>query len=228
MINGMAPYLWIVGFAALMLLPGMALLFGSGGRNHHGRRVFRIRPIRRLIGVLFVCLALVSAALSVSLLQFFRLTDDTPVASVSMTQNGPQAFTMTLVLPDGTRSDYALHGDEWQLDARVVRWRLPALLAGVPPLYRLERVAGRFRDLSQETSLPKTAYDLANPSQLDIGAMRRRFPSWLPFVDVQFGSAAYMPMLDAAQFRVFIDPRGALFIRPADDVTTQALHAAGW
>ena len=45
---------------------------------------------------------------------------------------------------------YVLYGDQWQIDARVVRWKLPALMAGVPPLYRLERLSGRYGDAARK------------------------------------------------------------------------------
>jgi hypothetical protein len=226
-INGMAPYLWIVGFAVLVFLPGMAIAFGRGGRDSHGHRIFRLRPVRRLVGLLLVALALVSVLLAMSLMQFFRLINDAPLLHVAIVQKGAQQFTMTAKLPDGQSYDYALNGDEWQIDARVVRWRLPALLAGVPPLYRLERVSGRYSDVAQETTLPRTAYAFSDSTVPDLGVIKQRFPNWLPYVDVQFGSAAYMPMFDGAQYEVFMDPRGALFIRPDDEKTTAALKARG-
>jgi hypothetical protein len=36
----------------------------------------------------------------------------------------------------------------------VLKWKLPALLAGVPPLYRLDRLSGRYDDPAQEASAP--------------------------------------------------------------------------
>ncbi|MNW22543.1 hypothetical protein D3C71_2240790 [compost metagenome] len=58
--------------------------------------------------------------------------------------------------------------------------------------------------------------------------MKQSFPNWFPFVDVQFGSAAYMPLFDGAKYQVFMDPRGALFIRPDGDATAEGLKRLGW
>jgi hypothetical protein len=229
LIEGVAPSVWISLAAIAALLIGLSLFLGKGGpRDERGRRRFRLRPVRRLFGLLVLALACVSGLFAATLYQFFRLTADQPVARFVLRQQGPRQFVATAELPGKPPADYVLRGDEWQIDARVVRWRLPALLAGVPPLYRLERLAGRYSDPAAEESAPRTIYALGPAGMPDLARLKRRFPDWLPFVDVQYGSAAYMPMFDGARYRVFLDPRGALFIRPDDAATADGLKQQGW
>jgi hypothetical protein len=222
-INGMAPYLWILGFTVLVFVPGMAMAFGRGGRDSHGHRIFRVRPVRRLFGLMLVALAAVCALLAASLVQFFRLTSDTPLLHISVAQHAPQQFVVTASTPDAQSHDYDLRGDQWQVDAQIVRWRLPALLAGVPPLYRFERISGRYQDASQEQTAIHTVYNFDDSTMPNLTELAHRFPDWLNFVDVQFGSATYMPLFDGAQYQIFLDPRGALFVRPDGDKTAAAL-----
>ncbi|AOB29469.1 hypothetical protein AKI39_00475 [Bordetella sp. H567] len=229
MIEGVAPSVWIAVVTIAALLIGFGLFLGRGGpRDARGRRQFRLRPMRRLVGLLLLALACVSAMFAVTLYQFFRLTADEPVARIVLRQQAPRQFVATAELPGKAPEDYTLRGDEWQIDARMVRWRLPALLAGVPPLYRLERLSGRYTDPAADQSEPRTVYALGPAGMPDLGALKQRFPGWLPFVDVQYGSGAYMPMFDGARYRVFVDPRGALFIRPEDAATQDALKQRGW
>ncbi|MYZ42222.1 hypothetical protein [Schauerella aestuarii] len=229
MINGLAPYLWVVLAAAIVFLPGLMMLFGRGGpRDAAGRKTFRFRPIRRFIGLLLLALGGVCLLLALSIFQFLRLTDDAPVAQIVLKEDGPQRYTMTATVPHVGARDYAIAGDQWQIEGRVLRWRLPALMAGLPPLYRLERVSGRYSDIEQERTGTRTVYPLDDWTVPDLGTLRRRFPNWLPFVDVVFGSGAYMPMFDGARYQVFMDPRGALFVRPADDATKFRLVQHGF
>ena len=229
MIEGLAPYLWIALAAVLLLVVGFKLVFGRGGpRDERGRRMFRVRPVRRLVGLLMVSLALCAALLAVSLVQFLRLTTDVPIMTVSIAEIAPQRFMAATRTEAGETREYALAGDQWQVDARMVRWRLPALLAGVPPMYRLDRLSGRYADVEQERSQPRTVHALDDGEVPDIGQLKRKFPNWLPFVDVIFGSGAFMPMFDQAQYQVFADPRGALFVRPANEATATALKSRGW
>jgi len=228
-IDALAPFAWIGLAALIVLLPGLAMLFGRGGpRDEAGRRVFRLRPVRRLFGLLLLVLAGVSGLLALSLVQFVRLTDDKPVAEVMVRQQGDGQFQLATRTPDQRMRDYTLYGDQWQIDAKVVRWRLPALLAGVPPLYRLERLSGRYQDTARERSAPRSVHALDDWPAPDLAQVKRLVPNWLPFVDVQFGSAAYMPMFDGARYQVYLDPRGALFIRPADAATAERLKQLGW
>ncbi|ANN65070.1 hypothetical protein [Bordetella bronchialis] len=229
MIEGIAPSIWIALVTLAVLLIGFGLVLGKGGpRDARGRRRFRLRPVRRLFGLLLLALACVTGLFAATLYQFFRLTSDEPVAVVELREQGPRQFVAAAELPGKAAEDFTLRGDEWQIDARMVRWRLPALLAGVPPLYRLERLSGRYTDAAADQSEPRTVYALAPSGLPDLVKLKQRFPNWLPFVDVVYGSAAYMPMFDGARYRVFVDPRGALFIRPDNAATADALKQRGW
>lgn len=224
-----APFLWIIVPALVALLVGAALCFGRGGpRDATGRKQFRLRPVRRLVGLLILALAVVSGLLGGSLYQFHRLNTDQPVATIRLEQQGERQFLVTCQLEGEAPRQFQVRGDQWQIDARVVRWELPALLAGVPPLYRMERLSGRYDDPVADQAQPRTVYPLGDTRTPDLGTLKRRFPTWLPFVDVQFGSGAYMPMFDGARYRVLLDPRGALFVRPEDSATSEGLKQRGW
>lgn len=225
--NMVSPSLWIALVALVLALIGLRVLFG-GGRPRGERKPRRFRPVRWLIGLLIVALAGVTALLAMSVAQFARLVTDEPVAVLSFSQNQPQQFVATLALPGQDVRPYPVNGDAWQLDARVVRWRLPALLAGVPPIYRIERLSGRYEDPAQERTAARSVHDLRQLPGVDVSDLKRRFARWLSFVDVQYGSAAYLPMLDGARYRVFMDPRGALFARPDDARTEELLRQNGW
>lgn len=218
------PFVSIALAALVALLLGLAMLLGRGGpRNEAGRKTFRLRPVRRVCGLLLTALACVSALLVLSLAQFHRLTSDLPVATVQIQQQAPNEFLVTAFTPGRQARTYTLYGDAWQIDAKVVRWRLPALLAGAPPLYQLERLSGRYEDVQRELRDVRSVYALDDWPAPDIVVVKRWFSGWLPFVDVTFGSAAYMPLFNDARYEVMFDRRGALFIRPANAATTKAL-----
>ena len=64
------------------------------------------------------------------------------------------------------------------------------VVLGAPPLYRLDRVSGRYRDAAQEASAPKSVAVLCGPTRLDLWQMKQRFPQWLPWVDADYGSGS--------------------------------------
>ncbi len=229
MINGIAPFVWILLGAVVVFLPGIVMLLGRGGpRDERGRKVFQFRPVRRLFGLMLVLLGCVSGLLALSLVQFYRLTTDEVVARIEIRQQAEGQFQITASAQGIGPKQYVLYGDQWQIDARVVRWKVPALIAGAPPLYRLERLSGRYSDAAREASATRSVHALDDWPAPDLGSLKKSFPNWFPFVDVQFGSGAYMPMFDGAKYQVFMDPRGALFVRPDGEATTEGLKRLGW
>ena len=146
---------------------------------------------------------------------------------VSKSANRVTASSRCARAPGIGEKQYVLYGDQWQIDARVVRWKLPALMAGVPPLYRLERLSGRYGDAAREAAATRSVHSLDDWPAPDLGSLKKSFPNWFPFVDVQFGSGAYMPLFDGARYQVFLDPR-ALFARPDGQATEEGLKRLGW
>lgn len=222
----MSPFLFLLIPALACAL--FALIFFGGLRRCLRQRRYGGAGLRVLLVAAFFTAALALGLLASALYHYFRLEGETRVATIALREVEPQRFSARLETPDGQHRSYDLRGDEWQLDARLVRWELPALLAGAPPLYRLERLAGRYGDVKQEMEAQRTVHDLSADAFPDLWTLKKQFPQWLPFVDADYGSATYLPMLDGARYEVTLAPRGGLIARPADAATQQLLDDAGW
>jgi hypothetical protein len=209
-----------LGIAAAGLIV-LGLLIGRSGKRHG-----RFKTLRWLVGFVFIAIALTLGAAGLLLRQYVWLTQDVPVAKVQLRQIAPQHYQATLRTGDAVPKVFDLLGDEWQLDARLLRWRLPAALAGVPPVYSLERLSGRYGDPKQELTSPRSVHDLR--SSWDFWTVKQKYLAQLPLADARWGSATYLPMLDGATYEVFINPRGGMVAKPADEKTESLLRAAGW
>lgn len=222
-----APFLWAALAAVVCAIPGCMMLFGSTDDRIGGWQRRRPHFLRRFIGLLLTLLALLAAAFAFLVYQYLQLFHDRPVALLELHQEAPQRFRVALMLANdneaGTRY-YDLHGDAWQIDARVLRWQLPAALAGVPSLYRLDRLSGRFDEIEQEQTAQRTVYAVGDPIGPDLFRLKQDFPRWLPFVDAQYGSGTWMPMFDGARYIVLFNDRGGLLARPADAQTAERLR----
>src|SRR5439155_786944 len=115
-------------------------------------------------------------------------------ARASIHQLGEPPFALTLHPPAETPREFKLRGDEWQIDARVLKWRGLATLAGFDTVYRLDRLSGRYADTAQERSAPRTVYALSPEPGLDLWSVLRRYHRFVPFADALYGSAAYVPL----------------------------------
>jgi hypothetical protein len=223
----LTPFLYgLYGFAILCAL--IALGHAAGARRHWRSRRRFAACHRSLWSLVFVLLALLGAFGGTALLGYRRLAAEALVAELATRQLGPQHYAIDIELPDGTRQAAELTGDEWQLDAHVIKWDIRAVALGAPPLYRLDRVSGRYRDPAQEASAPKSVVVLSNPTRLDLWQMKQRFPRWLPWVDADYGSGAYLPLVDGGRFSVTLAAAGGLVARPADAPTAEKLRATNW
>jgi hypothetical protein len=165
-------------------------------------------------GLVLVALAVLVFGVATNLHTYERLTHEQPVAELAFEKLAEQRYRATLTRrPSGEVWKLALSGDDWQLDARVLKWRGWANLLGLDARYRLERVSGRYRDVAQERSAERSVYELADPRGIDVWALALAQPRWLPFVDAIYGSATYLPMADGARYEVTLGQAG-LIARP--------------
>ncbi len=121
------------------------------------QRLFRARFLAAggsaMMGSLLLAVAAMLFVVSLNLHTYARLTHERPVAEIVFEQRGEQTFNATLTqVPNGEIQMFVLSGDEWQLDARVLKWKGWANLFGLDAQYRLERVSGRYRNIDQERS----------------------------------------------------------------------------
>ncbi|MCK9539612.1 hypothetical protein [Dokdonella sp.] len=216
----------LYAIAGLCAVLALAQLFAVRRRWRERRRLSAGH--RALWSAVFVLLAGLAGLGGLTLTGWHRLTSEALLAHIDTHQLAPQRFAVVVTTPDGTRREIELRGDEWQLDARVIKWQPWAVALGAPPLYRLDRISGRFRDVASEAAQPRSVAALADQPALDAWQLKQRFPRWLPWIDADYGSAAYLPMVDDGHFSVTLAAGGGLVARAADAATQARMQAAGW
>jgi hypothetical protein len=185
-----------------------------------------VKTVMRSLLVSLVVIGLLLGALvgavALGVRGYARLTHEEPVATLEFEAREPQRF-LAIVTREGSREPqlFVLGGDDWQIDARVLKWRGIATLFGLDPRYRLERVSGRYRDIEQERREPRSVFALGEAGErFDLFSFALAHPAWVPFVDALYGSATYLPMADGARYQVTIGPSG--LIARAQNTAAQA------
>ncbi|HEY2864763.1 MAG TPA: hypothetical protein VGK37_14185 [Casimicrobiaceae bacterium] len=173
--------------------------------------------------VLFLA-AVAIGLVGVDLLTYHRLTHEQPALEARFKRAGDQRFDALLTYPTGETQQLALSGDEWQVDARVLKWRPFANLLGFDTAYRLERVSGRYSDIARERDRERTVYALNPPDRIDVWTLLRTWRRYLPWADALYGSAVYVPMSDGARYEVVVSQSG-LVARPLNEAARQAVGA---
>lgn len=212
----------LIALAAVFALLTMFFL----GRSIRSTRRGRVLRAGGSVISFVVCAVLATAAvlLAMSYYSYHRLTAEQSVAKIQFRQTGQNEYEARLMIEGETDRLFPLRGDEWQLDARLVTWKPPATILGLEPIYRLERLSGRFTEIGRERSEVRTVHELSPPQLIDVWYVARRFPGFAPGIDAYYGSATYVPMADGARFEVSLS-RDALVARPANAAARAAVGA---
>jgi hypothetical protein len=193
------------------------------------RRMRRLQLARGTLfffsGAFVLALAAGAALLAMNLYTYGRLTHEQEAARVSMRQLGERYYAVSVQAKNTPPRHYELRGDEWQIDARVLKWRAAGNLLGFDTVYRLERLSGRYGDITQERSARRTVHALAEDPGLDFWSLLRKHHQYVPLADALYGSAAYVPMAEGAEYAVSVSTSG-LVVRPGNDAARKAV--GGW
>ncbi len=214
------PMTLLLGLAAIFLLFTLVQLVLLRRHLHAGRRL--AASWRALLCVICLALTLLVGGSGYALRGYRLLSGEAPVVDIDAHILSPQRWALTLTWPDGSTRQVELAGDDWRIEAVVLKWKLPALLAGLPPLYRLDRLSGRYDDPAQEMHAPRTVISFDQAGAFDLFNLKRHYPQWLPEVDTVYGSGAYLPLVDQGHYRISLMRTGALVARP-DEATRQKI-----
>jgi hypothetical protein len=193
------------------------------------RRMRRLQLARGtlffLSGAFVVLFAAGAALVAANLYTYARLTHEQEAARVFLRQLGERHYALSLQAKNATPRHFEVRGDEWQIDARVLKWRALGNLLGFDTVYRLERLSGRYGDITRERNAPRTVHALAEEPGLDFWTVLRRYHAYVPLADALYGSAAYVPMAEGAEYAVTVSTSG-LVVRPGNDAARKAV--GGW
>lgn len=171
--------------------------------------------------VLLVLLALCGglALLAWEFSRFHPIVDGARIATLEFRQLAKQQHEVRLM--PANAGPLPLHGDLWELDVQVLRWRGLSHMLGLEDGYRLNGLRGRYLALEQQRERgDDLAYSLhGTPAWRDVWRWLDRLDlSWL-YADAF--TIRFMPMADGARFAVEI---GATGLSPVA-MNTQALEA---
>ncbi len=181
--------------------------------------------LRGMFGLFLLGVGLLIALMAFDIYRYKQVLYEQVVATISLEKVGDQHYNAILVDAKGNEARYTLRGDQWQLDARVMKMKGYLSTFGLRPGYRLDRLSGRYYDLDQEHHSQRTVYAL-NESLYGVDVWRwvNQYPRWMPVVDAVYGSATFLPMADRALYEVSLSHSG-LLARPLNREAEEAVSA---
>jgi len=199
-------------FAVVFGVVGVALFLG--GIFSFIRYRFAQSAFRLLAGLLFVTLGTLAGTISIGMLGYRALTREDIAAHITVKPAGKQRFTATLRIPNGGETTYDIAGDEIYVDAHILKWHPWANMIGLHTAYELDRVAGRYHDIKDERSAPRSLHALGRDRTVDLYGLRQRHAFLEPLLDTEYGSATFVSVTKPAEFELRVSSTG-LLIREA-------------
>jgi hypothetical protein len=205
--------LWVLSiFPVLLALVLFSYAVRAFRNKHLGGGVSRL-----VIALLFLSLGVLAAVIALGVQGFRVLTSEQLAATVEVQELGAQRFQAVFTFPDGVVKTFELAGDEFSVEAKVVKWHPWANFMGLQTAYELDRVSGRYTLLDDEQTEPRTVYSLGRTRNVDLFSLSQRLPALSTLIDAQYGSSTFIPVNDKSRYEVRVSTTG-LLIREITEV----------
>jgi len=179
--------------------------------------------LRGMAGFLLLFMAVLFALGAVDFFSYKAIIAEKTIATLEFSQADEQKFNAKMITTDGQEHKFVLNGDQWQLDARIIKWPNTIAAMGVKPAYRLERISGRYFSWEQELNDERSVYPLDQEHLgLDLWQWAKQFNLRKVGIDATYGNATYLPMADGAQYEVSLTRTG-LIARPFNKTAEEAI-----
>jgi hypothetical protein len=202
---------WII--IVFSLLAFLFLLLGI--RALRGRQFFRL-SISWALALLFFALAALATTVAMATQGYRAFSREEKAARVRIEPLENQWFRAEFYLSDGRVSSFRLAGDELYVDAHILKWKPIANFFGLHTAYELDRVAGRYHQLIDEQTKPRTVFSLSQEKPLNIFDLRKRYFFLRPLLDAEYGSATFIAAGKRVELDILVSISG-LLIRTAKE-----------
>ncbi len=212
----------IKSFAIILLVVALVVFTGLFFRTLKKlkQKHFRAGVRNGIYTLLVLFIVIVSALLTTNILTYHRLTHETPVVQLhiekpdiekpDIEKRANQYFQVSIIyLKDCHSQFYLLKGDEWQLDARIIKWHSWANLLGLDALYQLDRIQGRYQSIQQQRQTLPTVFKLEKQPEVDLWTLKKHY-QWLPLLDAEYGQSVYMTMKPEQWYEVYLTQSGLI------------------
>jgi hypothetical protein len=188
------------------------------------RRRFLLVGVFLMFAVVALSVAGLCFTISVATRGYRAFTREEVAAVVETRPTGPQRFDAAFTFPDGRTATYGLTGDELYVDAHILKWKPLANLLGLHTAYELDRVTGRYTELEDEQTLPRSVFSLAEEKPVDMFNLRRRLLLFRPLVDAEYGSATFILANRPATYELRVSISGLLIRQSTPSGTAESVE----
>jgi len=198
--------LWII--SALLILPGI----WTGG---HCLRCLKKGKIvaatnRAIFASLFLISGAVLAGLQTGMQGYRQLSNEQTILQIETFPISNQRFSVLVTWPDGEQKAFHLNGDQLYIDAQILKWKHAANLVGLHTYYELDRIGGRYLQISDEHEKPRSIFSLKTKKPVDIYSLADQHQWLTPLLDTSYGSATFADISEPGIWELRVSTSGLL------------------
>ncbi len=145
--------------------------------------------LTRMLGVIALLLIL---AIGFTTFGYKSSNEITKVADIKITPTQPQEFKVRITWLDGQHVDYQIKGDQFYIDAKILKWKDWLGFLGIKTWYELDRIGGRYISIVDEQNKERSIFQLATDKEFDLYNLRKQYQELSFLVDAEYGSAVFM------------------------------------
>jgi hypothetical protein len=148
-------------------------------------------------------------------LGYKAVNQEAKVATINIVPKQYQQFQAEITWENGSKQVYAINGDEFYIDAKVLKWKDWVSFLGVKTWYEFDRIGGRYTGIEDEKTKPRSLYQLSMQKDLDLYYLRKQYTTLSFLVDAEYGSAAFFLANIPKKIDLFV-ARSGLMVRIQD------------
>jgi hypothetical protein len=153
--------------------------------------------LRLLIILLIIAVSVATMFLAAFLQSYTAFTQLDMIATVYCTpvpgseNDSILRFVMANSSTAGRLRQYRVLGEQWVIEGHILKWDNWLNFLGLPTMYKLTRLRGRYLKAADEASKPSTVYSLVPNEEDPLWIWLYQYGERLPFVQAVYGNAAY-------------------------------------
>lgn len=179
--------------------------------------------IRGCCAAAVLAMAALVALAAYDIYSYQQLNEAKAIATISTRAIGAQEYEVNVLFGNGQEKRFEIKGDQWQVDARIIRWPNFGGIMHLKPGFRLDRISGRYYALGQERDSERSVHPLNSSISVDVWQLLQNHYQRLSLQRTTFGSATFMPMVDDGLYEISLSANG-LSSKPLNDKARDALN----
>ena len=198
--------LWFISLA--LIVPGLWIAFRCLHCMKRGKLIAATN--RAILSFILLVSGSSLVGLQTGMQGYRQLSDEQSILIIETFPVSNQRFSVLVNWPDGEQKAFHLYGDQLYIDAQILKWKSFANVLGLKTHYELDRIGGRYLQISDENEKQRSVFSLKTKKPVDIYGLADEYQWLSPLIDTSYGSATFIDVTEPAVWELKVTTSGLL------------------